>query len=206
MKKSFSYPIIFMIIITAIFTSVLAFLNYKTKDQIAYNQETDLRKTILYIFDIETENLGKMKPEEIEKVFKENIKETTNKDNKKIYLLEENNQVKAYAFPVGGTALWGSVEGYAAISSDLKTLLGIDFISHSETPGLGGRISEEEFKSQFRGLDLTDSLGEKFLIYRPSPSGNIDAIAGATQTSQSVAEFLNIDISNFIKNRKEMSN
>ena len=53
MKKSFSFPIIFMIIITAFFTFILAFLNYKTTDVIAYNQETDLRKTILYVFNIE---------------------------------------------------------------------------------------------------------------------------------------------------------
>ena len=206
MKKSFTYPIIFMIILTAVFTSALALLNYKTKDQIAYNQETDLRKTILYVFDIEADRLDSLDAEEIESLFKENIKETVDEDNRKIYLLEKNNDIEAYAFPVGGTALWGTVEGYAAISSDLNTLIGIDFTEHSETPGLGGRISEEEFKEQFRDLDLSQVSGKKFLVYRPSPEGNIDAIAGATQTSQSVADFLNKNILAFIDKRKEMGN
>ena len=50
MKKSFSFPIVFMVIITAIFTLILAYLNYVTTDAIAFNEETDLRKTLLYVF------------------------------------------------------------------------------------------------------------------------------------------------------------
>ena len=151
MKKSFSFPIIFMIIITAFFTFILAFLNYKTTDVIAYNQETDLRKTILYVFNIETPSDD---PKAIEETFNQYIEEEKIGE-KTIYVVKEGENIIAYAFPIGGTGLWGTVEGYAAISADNSELLGIDFVSHSETPGLGGRISEEPFKEQFRNLDLT---------------------------------------------------
>ncbi len=83
----------------------------------------------------------------------------------------------------------GTVEGYAAISADNSELLGIDFVSHSETPGLGGRISEEPFKEQFRNLDLTNAKGGEYIVYRPAPDGNVDSIAGATLTSKSVSNF-----------------
>lgn len=198
MKKSFSFPIIFMVVITAVFTFLLAFLNYKTTDAIAYNQETDLRRTILYVFDIDiSSDDPKVIEEEFEKyVDKEEV------DGQTIYTLKEGETIAAYAFPVGGTALWGTVEGYAAVSGDYTELLGIDFVSHSETPGLGGRISEEWFKEQFRGLDLTKAGDGQYIVYKPAPDGNVDSIAGATQTSKSISKFINEDIFNFIMTRK----
>lgn len=197
MKKTFSYPIIFMMIITAFFTAILAFLNYSTADRISYNQETELRKTILYVFDI---NVEADNPEEIEKAFKDNIiQEGTGKEA--IYSVVENGETRGYAFPVGGTGLWGSVEGYVGISADYTKLLGIDFVAHSETPGLGGRISEDIYKDQFRDMDITNVQNGNYIIYRPAPGGNADAIAGATLTSKSVSNFINIDIESFIKER-----
>ncbi|MCF6461152.1 FMN-binding protein [Clostridium sp. Cult3] len=198
MKKSFSFPIIFMVIITAFFTFILAFLNYKTTDVIAYNQETDLRRTILYVFDIDSPSDD---PKVIEDIFNQYIQEEEF-EGQTIYVVREGGEITGYAFPIGGTGLWGTVDGYAAISSDYNKLLGLDFVSHSETPGLGGRISEEPFKQQFRGLDLTDAKDGEYVVYRPAPDGNIDAIAGATLTSKSVSRFLNEDIDNFIKLKK----
>ncbi|NLJ99414.1 MAG: FMN-binding protein [Tissierellia bacterium] len=198
MNKSFSFPIIFMVVITAVFTLILAYLNYTTVDVIAYNEETDLRKTLLYVFDID---IPSEEPEEIEKVFNEYVGEEEVGDDT-IYYVKENDEITGYAFPVDGTALWGTVQGYAAISGDYKQLLGIDFVSHSETPGLGGRISEEWFKEQFRGLDLEDVQDGQYIVYRPAPGGNVDAIAGATQTSNSVSKLLNEDIYEFINRRK----
>lgn len=197
MKKSFSYPIIFMAMITAIFTFILAFLNYSTADRIDFLQKTELREKLLYVFDIPIRSED---PEEIARVFDENIKEEKYK-GQSLYYIEENGQAKAYAFPVGGPGLWGSIEAYVGISSDYETILGLDFISHSETPGLGGRISEEEYKVQFRDLDLEDT-DDDYLIYKPSPGGNVDAITGATLTSKSVLDFLNEDIKSFVKSRK----
>lgn len=195
-KKSFAYPIIFMAILTIIFTFILSFLNYKTADVIAFNEETDLRKTILYVFDIEAKSQD---PKDIESAFMENVEEVKGDSGERMFLLKDGDNIIGYAFPVGGTALWGSVEAYAAVSEDYSTLLGVDFVSHSETPGLGGRISENWYKDQFKGIDLTQADGDKLLIYRPAAGGNIDAIAGATQTSNSVADFLNKDIIDFIE-------
>lgn len=197
MKKSFIFPILFMILITAFFTAILAFLNYSTADVIAFNQETELRKTILYVFNIE---IPFNEPEKIGEVFNEYIREEVI-NGKKVFVAEDEDNIIGYAFPISGTGLWGTVEGYAAVSKDYDELLGIDFVSHSETPGLGGRISEEWFKEQFRGLQLNDDSGN-YIIYKPAPGGNVDAIAGATLTSKSVSKFINENIHEFIKENK----
>lgn len=197
MKKSFVYPIIFMSLITAVYAFLLAFLDYSTADQIEFLANTDLQRKILYVFDIPLESEN---PEKIDKQFEERI-QLKDIDGENVYLLEENGDIKAYAFPVGGSGLWGSIEGYAGVSSDYSTLLGIEFTSHSETPGLGGRISEDWFKEQFRGINLEESK-DNYIIYNPASGGNVDAITGATLTSQSVREFLNEDISKIMKERK----
>lgn len=197
-KKSFIYPIIFMSAITALFTFVLAYLNYSTADRIEFLQDTDLRKKILYVFDIP---VSSNTPEEIEKVFNQYIKED-NSMNPPVFYTIENDQITGYAIPVEGAGLWGNIEGYIGVSSDYKKLLGLEFISHSETPGLGGRISEPEFLEQFRGLDISSSKGGQYIVYNPAPGGNADAISGATLTSKSVSNLLNADIQDFINERK----
>lgn len=197
MKKSFAYPIIFMSLITAIYTFLLAFLDYSTAQQIDFLANTDLQKKILYVFDIPVES---EEPEKIDKQFQERI-EIQEIDGEKVYLLEENGEIKAYAYPVGGAGLWGSIEAYVGISADYSTIVGVEFISHSETPGLGGRIDEEWYKDQFRGVDIKDSKDE-YIIYSPAPGANVDAITGATSTSQAVRDILNEDIEKIIEEKK----
>lgn len=198
-KKSFIYPVIFMVLITSVFTFILAFANYKTEDVIAFNEENKVREKLLYTFDIA---LDSKEPEDIEKAYNDYISEIE-VDDKKVYIAKKDNEVLGYGFVIDGNALWGSVKGFAAISHDLDTLLGIDFVSHSETPGLGGRIDEAWFKEQFRGIEL-DTSKDEFIVYRPSSGGNVDAISGATLTSDSVRKFLNEDINKFLNLAKEV--
>jgi len=194
-KKSFSYPIIFMMIITAFFSFILAFLNYSTASTIDLNRETKVRKILLYVFNI-TPDMDT--PKEIEKTYHKFIEEKE-LNGMTIYIGKKDSEVIGYAFPIEGNALWGTVKGFAAISNDYNQLLGIDFISHSETPGLGGRISEEWFKEQFRGISLKSPIDKEYVIFKPLSGGNVDAISGATLTSKSVRNFVNSDIYSFIE-------
>lgn len=197
-KKSFVYPIIFMSAITAVFTFVLAYLNHSTADKIEFLQDTELRKKILYVFDIPVASDA---PEDIESVFNEHVQED-NSYNPPVFYTMENGEITGYAIPAEGAGLWGSIDAYIGISSDYTKILGLEFIRHSETPGLGGRISELDFLEQFRGLDISSTVGEDYIIYNPAAGGNVDAIAGATLTSKSVSNLLNIDINNFINERR----
>jgi Na+-transporting NADH:ubiquinone oxidoreductase subunit C len=85
-----------------------------------------------------------------------------------------------------------------------KEILGIAFYSHSETPGLGGRISEDWFAGQFAGLPLHPIAGDRKIFYLvPAGTGKnpgqLDAITGATGTSRAVEAFLNRDLDGFLK-------
>lgn len=197
-QKSFIYPIIFMSLITAIFVFVLAFLNYSTAERVQFLQDTDLRKKILYVFDIP---IPSDDPEEIDQIFNQYIEEDDT-TQPPIYYTREDGEIDRYAIPVAGAGLWGSIDAYVGISADFTSVFGLEFIEHSETPGLGGRISEPEFLEQFRELDVSNTAGSDYIVFRPASGGNVDAISGATLTSQSVKDMLNEDIHNFVEGRK----
>lgn len=194
MKNSFIYPIIFMMAVTAIFISVLAGLNFVTADTISFNQESQLQQKILYIFDILPDG-GTDK--DIERVFNENVIEKQWGDLKG-YALVEGGQEIGYAVPINGAGLWGSITGYVGLNKDYTEIIGIEFVTQSETPGLGGRISENSYKDQYRGIDISGKT-DNFIISSPQPDSNVDAIAGATQTSAAVVKIVNENIKLFFR-------
>jgi len=193
MKKSLAYPIIYMTVITAIFIAVLATFNYVTADTIAFNKESELRHKVLYIFDILPKNENS---QEIEKIFNERVilKQIGTKE---IYVLMEGSSEIAYAIPISGAGLWGSITGFVGLNQDLTKIIGIEFVSQSETPGLGGRISEPFYKEQYRNIDISGAENNNFIIYTPQADSNVDAIAGATQTSSAVVKLINEDLQEF---------
>jgi len=117
-----------------------------------------------------------------------------------------DNPVVGYAFPISGVGFWATIRGYLAVSPDGARTLGIAFLDHAETPGLGGRITEQGFRHQFIGLDVSRQVGGRFVtIGRERPTNPadprygryVDAITGATGTSLALEKFLNADIARF---------
>jgi len=192
MKKSFAYPVIFMVVITGFFVTVLASFHYFTVDKIAFNQESDLRHKVLYVFELLPEGED---PKEIEEIFNERVVEKQFGEKSGYALMDGDEEVN-YAILIDGTGLWGSITGYLGLNKDLTKITGIEFVTQSETPGLGGRISEAAYKEQYRDIDIKVTNG-KYLIATPEQGGNVDAIAGATQTSTAVVNFINKDLTDF---------
>ncbi len=192
------YPILFMAIITALFTAILSFLNQSTGEAIRKNRDLELRRKILYVFNILPENAT---DDEVSERFTSSVSEEPYGEGKILYTLTEGGVPAAYAVPFDGPGLWGSITGYIGVKADLASTTGIAFITQSETPGLGGRIAEEPYMSQFRGVNVTERVGTEIIINRPAPGGNIDAIAGATQTSTFVKNMLNSDLIEFMDSR-----
>lgn len=111
-----------------------------------------------------------------------------------------------YAFSVSGVGFWARIDGYLAVTPDLTKTIGITILRHQETPGLGGRIAERRQRRKFVGLDLTAPKGHGQTIYiggekpqqgSPRFGRHVDAITGATGTSQAVEKFLNEQIAAF---------
>ncbi len=192
-KKSILYPIVFMTILTAVITMALAFLNESTLATVQENEDLALRRKILYVFNLYDD---KTSDDEVIKIFNDRVLEDKNSDGEIIYVLNDGSTPVAYAVPFSGPGLWGSIIGYIGIDSDLSKITGIEFIVQNETPGLGGRISESPYKEQFRNVEISKS-SQNYVISRPAPGGNIDAVAGATQTSTYVQNMVNEGLAKF---------
>jgi len=68
-------------------------------------------------------------------------------------------------------------------------------LDQNETPGLGGRVAEEEFLSQLRGEEIEEELVvERGPGDYDSENSKIDAITGATGTSTSFYSMINKEI------------
>ncbi len=95
--------------------------------------------------------------------------------------------------PVYGAGLWGPVWGYLAVQADGKTLAGSVFDHKGETPGLGAKITEDFFESQFIGKVFGEG-DTKFEVIKGGAKGleyGVDAISGATITSQALGKAIN---------------
>ena len=109
-----------------------------------------------------------------------------------VYVFDINDQTIT-VLPIYGAGLWGPVWGYLAFAQDGLSIDGAIFDHKSETPGLGAKIAEEPFYGQFKGRKLTDEGG--FSVVKGGARGDInsvDAISGASITSQAVGTTINI--------------
>jgi len=193
-KKQVLYPVVFMVLLTVFFTFLLSFINLATSETIEEQQALVVQRSILYVFNLDSN----ASDEEVQESFSDAIDIQT-KDDRSIYIYKENNQVKGYAFEFSGKGLWGTITGHIAITPDHKEILGINFVSHSETPGLGGRIDEDDFKDQFRNLVMADPT----IVLNKDTGGNLDAISGATLTSLAVRDMVNLNIPEILEFARE---
>lgn len=136
----------------------------------------------------------------------------TVKDSVEIYVrTDERGEPIAYGFPLRGKGLWGTITAFGVISTDLNKMVGIDFTEQVETPGLGARITESEFKYFFRNLDLSRFhdpaspspalvlVKKKEKTNREESTNSLQAITGATQTVNGVLAMLNTDLRFYIE-------
>ena len=103
------------------------------------------------------------------------------------------NNDTIYVVPLYGRGLWGGISGYLALKKDFDTVFGSYFTHESETAGLGARIVKEEFQEKFIGKKaFSDSTFQKVALVLSkkieNPEHEVDAITGATLTSNGVSE------------------
>lgn len=195
--------VVYMFLISLFFASLVSAVKYLNEKTIASNQALKLQRIILKVLEIPVEK--NTPDDQISRLFMERIKNIQVEDRILYVGYEEDaHTILGYAFPVGGPGFWGPIQGMVGVDPEVTKVLGIAFTKHSETPGLGGRITEDWFSSQFKGLPLHPIDGDKKIFYL-KPAGTtgapneLDAITGATNTSSAVEAFLNDDLDYFLK-------
>jgi Na+-transporting NADH:ubiquinone oxidoreductase subunit C len=200
-KRLFS--VLYMFLITLFFTSMVGGIKILNEERIERNQRVKLQRIILKVLDISADEDAS--EEDLVRMFENRVK-NIQVQGKTLYAAYQTDgqTLKGYAFPVGGPGFWGPIYGMVAVDQKASQILGISFYKHSETPGLGGRMTEAWFTDQFAGLkpDLLD--GDRKIFYLRSAvthkgPDELDAITGATQTSRAIESFLNQELERFLK-------
>jgi Na+-transporting NADH:ubiquinone oxidoreductase subunit C len=112
-----------------------------------------------------------------------------------VYFVKEGEQIEKVIFPVYGNGLWSTMYGFIALDKDLKTIKGLTFYEHGETPGLGGEIENPNWKASWKEKIVFNHTGElqlKVLKGRAGPGSTteIDGLSGATLTTVGVDDMI----------------
>ena len=192
-----------MFLITFCFTSLVSAVKVLNDEKIHRNEDLKLQKIILKVLAIPVGE--RMSDKDVVALFRKRV-ETTQAGDKTVYIGREEDgaKVKGYAFPIGGPGFWGPISGMVAVNPDASKIIGIAFYKHSETPGLGGRVTEDWFSNQFVGIRISPIEDDKKIFYlKPAGTGEapneLDAITGATGTSRGVEAFVNQDLDYFLR-------
>ncbi|HDZ77632.1 MAG TPA: FMN-binding protein [Candidatus Omnitrophica bacterium] len=183
--------IIFVVLLGSFFTTLLVAINHYTTPIIQKNEELKKKRSVLDVFDISYTK------ENLEDIFSDNI-EVVQKENKEFYL----SLSREVAFGIKGSGVWGPIKGIIAFNPDFESIKGITIIHQEETPGLGGRISEEEYLAKFQGKKVFPAL--KIVPHGKAKAENeVDAITGATMTSKAFEELINNQVGEYLALIKE---
>jgi len=108
-----------------------------------------------------------------------------------------SGQIELLILPVEGKGLWSTMYGFLALGPDLRTIRGLTFFQHGETPGLGGEVDNPRWKGLWPGRQAFDREGQiaiEVIRGRAGAPGadphHVDGLSGATITSRGVTALL----------------
>ena len=172
--KEVLVPTLSLFLICAVVTLLLAVTNSVTAPQIEKLQ-------------IETANKTKVAVLSVADSFSD---EKTVELNGVIYTYYEGydaeKNIAGYVFTTSAKGYGGDIVTMVGVNSD-GTVSGMDFLSISETAGLGMNADSDDFKNQFVGKS-----GEVGVNKNEPAENEIQALTGATITSKAVTEAVNI--------------
>ena len=115
-----------------------------------------------------------------------------------VYLVKDGDAVKSYILPIKGYGLWSTLHGFLALEKDLKTVVGLGYYEHAETPGLGGEVDNPSWKAKWIGKEVYDDNNNILIKVvkgavdpaNPKAKYQMDGLSGATLTSRGVENML----------------
>ena len=190
MREKKWFPILYMFVVTAFFSSIVIGVSQFTKERVTANQKRSFEQAVLAVgpgmYDADASDL------ELHRRFQEHISRP-DEFTAGAYTIKKKSQLIAYALPIQGQGFWAPIKGVIGIGADEKTITGVVFYEQKETPGLGAQITTIEFRGQFQGKVM--SAGPKPITFkRPGDvlgKSDVHAVTGATQTSARLEKIIN---------------
>ncbi len=185
------FTVFFMVAVTFVAITLVGIIDIVTAESVERNRGLFLRQAVADAFGITQHD----SVQDLLDWYDEYVTEVRDENGAPDHFWVSNeageeNLVLVYR----GSGLWGGITAFVGFEADGKTIRGVNFQDHVETPGLGARIDERWFRGQFVGKS------GRFKELRPEPSdkdnitGDNNAfhqVTGATITSTSVRDIMN---------------
>jgi Na+-transporting NADH:ubiquinone oxidoreductase subunit C len=111
--------------------------------------------------------------------------------------LDRDGRTDLLVLPVSGQGLWAAMYGFLALGPDMKTIRGLTYYEHGETPGLGAEVNSPRWQALWPGRQAFDEQGSLVIEVIRGRAGpvagdphRVDGLAGATITSTAVTSML----------------
>lgn len=120
-----------------------------------------------------------------------------------LYSYKNKSGNEVYIIRLFGKGLWDEISGYLALDSDKNTVIGASFDHKGETPGMGAEMKDNpKFPAQFKGKTVFDKSGNLVSIKvrkggAVDKDHDVDAISGATLTSDGITDMLKTSLDNY---------
>ena len=147
-----------LLVICLVVAAVVSLVNEVTKARYAEIQKEEQQKAMASIFGSSSVT----------------VTELGDPSGDSFYAVRQGEELLGYCVQVVTAGFGGDMTLMVGFRAD-QTLVGVQILSHSETPGLGARVSDASYLGQYAGKSGTLTLGE-----------NVDAISGATISSRVV--------------------
>ncbi len=115
-----------------------------------------------------------------------------------LFIGKKDGRPWAIAYETTGRGFGGDIKLMVGYDLREDKLAGIEVVSHKETPGVGARVTEDQFKTQFKGREID----AKFFI--KNEGGEVDAVSGATISSRGVCEAIRKSIALYPEVKKRV--
>ncbi len=187
MKDLFKLTII-LTVICSVAATALALVYNITKEPIAYQQRLKKLKAIKAV-----------QPNYDNEPDRDFVDVAPGEGNPtRFYLTKKGGEYTGAVFIVTATGYGGPIELMVGIDP-AGTITGVQILKHSETPGLGAKITEEGFIKQFSSKNIHNT---KWALKKDG--GEIDQISGATISPRAVVKALNEGLTFFSEHKKEI--
>lgn len=115
--------------------------------------------------------------------------------------VDEGGAPAGWVVPAGGPGFNDRIELLIGLDSDAARITGLYVLQQNETPGLGNRIVEPEWRARFAGQSAEGAL--RGVKGRAGGAGEVEAVTGATVSSESVLAIVNAAVERFRRERPE---
>ena len=186
MKKEI-WMVTILVLVATVSAGILGFVNVTTRPIIKRNELQNLRESVLKSVNIQYE------PDNLTVAFESEINVEEIKGKEYYLRYDHEGELTEVAFEISGSGFQGPISAIISLKPDLETIIGLEVLDQQETPGLGARITEEEFLKQFNEKVIRPEL--LVVTDAGNAKNRVDAITGATRTSKAIQGIINDTVS-----------